>query len=238
MKRESVVLPWFGTVLGRCVLGFLAFASLAGCGTQVDGLRVAWADKGGSPVLATSDLAQCPDMAGIYLTQGRVIESSSKHPHPANMHMLLAEHLVVRGMERAVPGAWESAPAATVTWRATDDGWSIRSDDSQGATQEGRIRKLNGAADPERQSMEFANRGFGPDRSNGCTDGRLWMATTSTWSQYESLSNVRYVAVLRPEQGGLRVSLLSERRSLGLLPWWSGSEDTAQYWFDRAPATP
>lgn len=41
----------------------------------------------------------------------------------------------------------------------------------------------------------------------------------------------RTVALLRPQAGGLLVSVRRESRSIGLLPWYSSDEVRSQYWF-------
>ena len=45
---------------------------------------------------------------------------------------------------------------------------------------------------------------------------------------------LRHVALLRPDAGGLLVTLQREADSIGMLPWYSNDSTISQYWF--APA--
>ena len=104
--------------------------------------------------------------------------------------------------------------------------------DGRGGKLEGRLPGAASPAgdlvDPARQQIMLVS---------GCAQGRLWISAREDWRQHESQGVRRHVAMLRPEGGGLLLTVRRESDSIGmLLPWYSNDSRVSQYWF--APAGP
>lgn len=193
---------------------------------------------GGLPIRNTpSDLAQCPDLSGSYQSQGQIVSRSGKPVADPDLYALLARPLAVRALSQA-PDLWDGHPPATVAlWRA-DDAWRIAVANGQGATVQGRLPLLNGAADPQPNEPPYTADLL--SRTNGCARDRLWIATESVRTQHESYTADSHVGVLTATPEALFLDLWSERRQMGLLPWAFVDTAVTRYRFARltTPASP
>lgn len=220
------------SISGRVGLGAVALSGLlAGCGTTIGGINASWA-RDGSPVSAASDLMQCPDLTGEYRAIGQVI-SSTDASAPVDLHELLADRLTVRGLDPIDASPREATTAASVTLTKQDGEWRILSRDGNGGEITGRLPLLNGGLDQAPPEEARRRTPLGPVRYNGCSRGRLWIGSSSSWTQYESQTTVRRVGVMAADGDGLILDLLDERRTLALLPWASTSRTMTRYRFPR-----
>lgn len=219
----------------------LMAAVLSACGvSRVDGVSVAWPSfNEGSLVAPPSDPAQCPDLAGTYRAQG---ERRSGDPDAVALNDLrnfFLHSLDLPGMRDTLLPEWRSTPDATVAFSAYAGGWNVLALDGRGARSAARLPMLNGAQDPAAPKAE-ARHGFpdGVRRLTGCAQGRLWVSVRYDWRQYESMGVLRHVAMFRPHEGGLLVTVQRESDSIGMLPWYSNDGSVSQYWFAPAPVHP
>ena len=100
--------------------------------------------------------------------------------------------------------------------------------DGRGGKLEGRLpdaaSPADGLADPARSQVMLVS----------AAQGRLWISAREDWRQHESQGVRRHVAMLRPEGGGLLLTVRRESDSIGmLLPWYSNDSRVSQYWFAR-----
>ena len=128
--------------------------------------------------------------------------------------------------------AWNPAPGASVAFASDAQAWRALLRDGRGGKLEGRLpdaaSPADGLADPARSQVMLVS---------GCAQGRLWISAREDWRQHESQGVRRHVAMLRPEGGGLLLTVRRESDSIGmLLPWYSNDSRVSQYWF--APAGP
>lgn len=229
MIRSVPVSPTRLLAISAVLLG----VTTAGCGTTADGLAVSWRTALAAPVAAPSSLAQCPDISGVYAAQGVVETSSAKTPRLSDLQALLAGPLAIEGL-RAAPAPVPQTSPPQIRIERHDEGWRILG--AGGAI--GDLPFLNGAAEPQRPVAEPRpdNRLFGVARYNGCAKGRLWIAASSTRTQYENLNVTRAVAVLDPQADALHLTLSDHQENTGLLPWAVKSRSLTRYRFDRIPA--
>ncbi|CAB3925898.1 hypothetical protein LMG26858_05798 [Achromobacter anxifer] len=223
--------------MGRlAVLGLAALALSACSSSRVDGVSVAWPPfKEGTLASLPADPAQCPDLSGAYQAQGKFVSGDRDAAELNDLRNFLMYPLDLPGMRDTPQPEWRSGPEATVAFKPVADGWEVLALDGQGARAAGRLVQLNGAQDPA--ALPGAARPSVPDgirRASGCTQGRLWISVRHDWRQYESMGVRRHVALLRPEAGGLLVTVQRESDTIGLLPWYSNDGSVFQYWF--APA--
>ncbi|MND82147.1 hypothetical protein D3C80_739690 [compost metagenome] len=206
----------------------LAGLTLCACTTTVGGL----------PVRNTpSDLSQCPDLSGAYRAQGETLSRRGKPVEVPDLNALLARPLAVRDLSQA-PEIWRDAPPSAVTLSRQGAVWRIETVNGQGATAEGRLPLLNGASDPEPNEAPYAADLL--SRVNGCADGKLWIATESVRTQFESYTAHSRFGVLTPAPEALFLDLWTERRQIGLLPWAFVDRSVVRYRFARvtSPASP
>ncbi|MNV53021.1 hypothetical protein D3C71_1451440 [compost metagenome] len=104
-------------------------------------------------------------------------------------------------------------------------------DNGRGANVEGRLPLLNGAPDPEPNEPPYTADLL--SRANGCARGKLWIATESVRTQYESYTANSHVGVLTSTPDALLLDLWSERRQIGLLPWTFVDRSLTRYHFAR-----
>lgn len=220
----------------RLAWAAMALAGLSACGvTTVDDVRVAWPDfKQGAPLVLPSDPAQCPDLGGTYLAAGELRGGKASVAGLSDLQRFLANALALPDLQDTAERQWQPTAAARVTFSPAAGGWNIQAEDGQGGQSAALLRQRDGAADPDPADPPQPPR-VGASRYTGCTQGRFWVTARRDWHQYESMGVYRYVALLRPQQGGLLVSVQRESHSIGLLPWYSSDSEQAQYWF--APAT-
>ncbi|MND93565.1 hypothetical protein D3C80_857530 [compost metagenome] len=216
--------------LAALCLAALCLASLAlgACTTTVGGL----------PVRNTpSDLSQCPDLSGAYRAQGEILNRRGKPVADPDLNALLARPLAVRDLSQA-PEIWRDAPPSAVTLSRQDAAWRIETVNGQGVTAAGRLPLLNGAADPEPNEAPYAADLL--SRTNGCARGKLWIATESVRTQYESYTAHSHIGVLAATPEALILDLWTERRQIGLLPWTFVDRSVTRYRFARltSPASP
>ncbi|WEK57261.1 MAG: hypothetical protein P0Y52_12010 [Candidatus Brevundimonas phytovorans] len=212
----------------------LRLAALALAGLT---LGACTATVGGLPIRNTpSDLAQCPDLSGAYQAQGEILSRRGAPTAEPDLNALLARPLAVRDLSQA-PDVWGDGAPTTITLSQAAGGWRITADNGRGAAAEGRLPLLNGAPDPQPNEPPYAADLL--SRTNGCARGRLWIATESVRTQYESYSANSHVGVLTPTPDALLLDLWSERRQIGLLPWTFVDRSLTRYRFARiaAPAT-
>lgn len=217
----------------------LALAVLAGCGaSRLDGVPVAWTGfRDTQPMVLPSDPAQCPDLAGVYLATGEYRSGNAQSKVLADLYGFLAHSLQLQGVRGEGQPEWRPSPQATVTFAPGAQGWQVQAQDGQGARFTAPLPLLNGARDPD--DADAPGRPLMPNalsRYTGCTEGRLWVSVRYDWRQHEAMGVRRHVALFRPLEGGLLVSVQRESDTIGLLPWYSNDADTFQYWF--APASP
>ncbi|CAB3654453.1 hypothetical protein LMG26788_01734 [Achromobacter pulmonis] len=216
----------------RWALAGLLLAALAGCGVStVDEVRVTWPPfKDGTALVLPSDPAQCPDLAGTYRVAGQA-RAGEAAAGVADLRRFLAYTLDLPDLRDTAQLAWRPTPAARVTFKAAPQGWQVLADDGQG----GRFTGLLPLRDVTAGSVRPAH---GPladiQHFGGCTQGRYWISARRDWRQYESMGVFRTVALLRPQAGGLLVSVQRESHSIGLLPWYSSDETRSQFWFGPA----
>lgn len=228
--------------MGRLAAAALIALALSGCGaSRVDGVSVTWPPfRDGTLASLPSDPAQCPDLAGTYRAQGEFVSGDREAGALKDLRNFLQYPLDLPGMGDNPLPEWRSGPEATVAVTAAADGWEVLALDGQGARSSGHLAQLNGAQDTAAQpgtARPDAARPSRPDgirRLSGCTQGRLWVSVRHDWRQYESMGVRRHMALLRPEAGGLLVTVRQESDSIGLLPWYSNDGSVFQYWF--APA--
>jgi hypothetical protein len=204
----------------------LAALSLAGlmlgaCTTTVGGL----------PVRNTpSDLAQCPDLSGVYQSQGEILSRRGKSTAEPDLNALLARPLAVRDLSQS-PDLWRDGAPTKVAMSLKDSAWRIETADDQGGAAEGRLPLLNGAPDPQPNEPPYTADLL--SRANGCARDRLWITTHSVQTQYESYTANHHVGVLSATPEALILDLWSERRQLGLLPWAFVDRSLTRYRFAR-----
>lgn len=210
----------------------VALAGLSACGvTTVDEVRVSWPDfEQGAPLVLPSDPAQCPDLAGVYRAAGERRAGEAPAAALDDLQRFLANTLALPGLRDTVERHWQPTAKASVSFSPEPGGWRIQADDGQGGGSAGMLRQQDGAVDPDPVDLAQPPL-FGVARYTGCTQGRFWVTARRDWRQYESMGVYRYVAVLRPQAGGLLVSVQRESHSIGLLPWYSSDTTEAQYWF-------
>ncbi|WP_255468185.1 hypothetical protein [Achromobacter sp. UMC71] len=221
----------------RLAAGAVALAGLSACGVStVDELRVTWPDfKQGAPLVLPSDPAQCPDLAGTYRAAGERRAGDAPVDGLDDLQRFLANTLTLPGLRDTAERQWQPTANATVTFNAATGGWRIQADDGKGGGSAAWLGQRDGAVDPDPVDPAQPP-SFGVVRYTGCTQGRFWVTARRDWHQYESMGVYRYVAVLRPQAGGLLVSVQRESHSIGLLPWYSSDTSQAQYWFAPAAA--
>jgi hypothetical protein len=199
----------------------LAGLTLGACATTVGGL----------PVRNTpSDLAQCPDLSGLYQSQGEIISRQGKPTAEPDLNALFARPLAVRDLSQS-PDLWRDGTPTTVALSQQDGVWRIVADNGRGANVEGRLPLLNGAPDPEPNEPPYTADLL--SRANGCARGKLWIATESVRTQYESYTANSHVGVLTSTPDALLLDLWSERRQIGLLPWTFVDRSLTRYRFAR-----
>ena len=206
----------------------VAGLSLGACTTTVGGL----------PIKNTpSDLAQCPDLSGVYQAQGQILSQRGKPVADPDLNTLLARPLAVRSLSQS-PDTWADAPTATVALTRDGDAWRIEAANSQGAAAQGRLPLLNGAADPHPNEPPYSHDLL--SRTNGCARDRLWIAAESVRTQHESYTADSHVGVLTATPEALFLDLWSQRRQMGLLPWAFVDTSITRYRFARltTPASP
>lgn len=204
----------------------LAALSLAGLT-----LGACTATVGGLPVRNTpSDLAQCPDLSGVYQSQGEIVSRRGKPTADPDLNALLARPLAVRDLSQS-PDLWRDGAPTTVVLSLQDGTWRIEAANGQGAAAEGRLPFLNGAPDPEPNEPPYTADLL--SRANGCARGRLWIATESVRTQYESYTANSHVGVLTATPEALLLDLWTERRQIGLLPWTFVDKSLTRYRFAR-----
>ncbi|WP_148260624.1 hypothetical protein [Achromobacter xylosoxidans] len=225
--------------MGRLALLALAALTLSGCGaSKVDGVAVTWPPfRDGTLASLPADPAQCPDLAGTYRAQGEFVSGDREAGALPDLRNFLRYPLDLPGMDDNPLPEWRSGPEATVAFTAAAEGWQVLALDGQGARSSGHLTQLNGAQDPAalpgaaRPSAARPSRPDGIRRVSGCSHGRLWVSVRHDWHQYESMGVRRHVALLRPERGGLLLTVRRESDSIGLLPWYSNEGSVYQYWF-------
>lgn len=199
----------------------LASLTLGACATTVGGLPVA-----NTP----SHLAQCPDLSGIYQSQGEIVSRRGKPVADPDLNALLSRPLTVRDLSKA-PDLWREGPPSTVALSLHDGVWRIETANGQGAAAEGRLPLLNGAPDPQPNEEPYTADLL--SRTNGCARDTLWIATHSVRTQYESYTANHHVGVLSATPEALFLDLWSERRQMGLLPWAFVDRSLTRYRFAR-----
>ena len=217
----------------RMTAGVALAVTLAACGSsRLDGVPVDWPGFR-EPRLATapSEPAQCPDLTGPYRIQGE-FRTGERDASLDDLGRFLAWTLYLPGMGGGDSRAWNPAPGASVTFASDAQAWRALLRDGRGGKLEGRLPGAASPAgdlvDPARQQIMLAS---------GCAQGRLWISAREDWRQHESQGVRRHVAMLRPEGGGLLLTVRRESDSIGmLLPWYSNDSRVSQYWF--APAGP
>lgn len=205
----------------------LAGMTLAACTTTVGGL----------PIRNTpSDLAQCPDLSGAYQAQGEILSRRGRPTADPDLNALLARPLAVRDLSQS-PDLWREGQPTTVALSREEGAWRIRAENGRGAVAKGRLPLLNGAPDPEPNEPPYTADLL--SRANGCARGKLWIATESVRTQYESYTANSRVGVLTPTPEALLLDLWTERRQIGLLPWTFVDRSVTRYRFARiaTPAT-
>ena len=225
--------------VGRLAAAALALAGLSACGVStVDEVRVSWPDfQQGEPLVLPSDPAQCPDLAGTYRAAGERRSGEFAVAALTDLQRFLANTLSLSGLPDTAQREWRPTAEASVTFTPVPGGWRIQADDGQGGGSTGLLRQRDGAADPDGVAADPPRHPLeGVRRYSGCTQGRFWVTARRDWRQYESMGVFRYVALLRPQAGGLLVSVQRESHSIGLLPWYSSDDTQAQYWFAPAGA--
>jgi hypothetical protein len=104
----------------------LAGLTLGACATTVGGL----------PVRNTpSDLAQCPDLSGLYQSQGEIISRQGKPTAEPDLNALFARPLAVRDLSQS-PDLWRDGTPTTVALSQQDGVWRIVADNGRGANVE------------------------------------------------------------------------------------------------------
>lgn len=206
-------------------LGAVSFAfaglSLGACATTVGGL----------PVKNTpSDLAQCPDLSGVYHAQGEILSRRGKSTADPDLNALLARPLAVRALSQA-PTVWRDGPPATVALLRDGKAWRIKVSNDQGATAQGRLPLLDGAADPQPNEPPYTADLL--SRTNGCARDKLWIATESVRTQHESYTANSHVGVLTATPEALFLDLWAQQRQMGLLPWAFVDTAVTRYRFAR-----
>lgn len=226
--------------MGRLAAAALAALALTGCASRVDGVSVTWPPfRDGTLASLPSDPAQCPDLAGTYRAQGEFVSGDREAGALKDLRNFLKYPLDLPGIGDNPLPEWRSGPEATVAFTAAADGWEVLALDGQGARASGHLPQLNGARDPAaRPDAARPSRPDGIRRLSGCTQGRLWVSVRHDWHQYESMGVRRHMALLRPEAGGLLVTVQQESDSIGLLPWYSNDGSVFQYWFAPAGRRP
>ncbi|MNL18995.1 hypothetical protein D3C87_1401680 [compost metagenome] len=215
----------------------LALAALTACvSSRLDEVPVAWTGfRDPQPVVLPSDPTQCPDLAGVYQAAGEYRSGDRQSKSLADLYMFLAHPLDLQGLRDGSPPEWRAAPQATVAFAPGARGWDVLAQDGQGGQFRGQLPLLDGARDSVASPVPFNPRmPGGIVRHTGCAQGRLWVSVRTDWAQYESMGVLRHVALLRPDAGGLLVTLQRESDSIGMLPWYSNDSTISQYWF--APA--
>ncbi|WP_454674654.1 hypothetical protein [Achromobacter pestifer] len=218
--------------------GLVMLLALSACGvSKVDGVSVTWPPfREGTPVVLPSDPAQCPDLTGLYRAQGEFRSGDRDSAALKDLRKFLYYPLDLPGMRDDPLPEWQSTPEATVAFTSTAGGWDVQALDGRGARSVAHLALLNGAQDPASLPNDvgfpFPN---GIQRHAGCIQGRLWISVRHDWRQHESMGVRRNVALLRPEAGGLLVTVQHESDWIGLLPWYFNEGSTFQYWF--APAS-
>ncbi len=234
-KNAMKTAPWATAAArraGRLAVAALALAGLSACGVStVDEVRVSWPDfQKGGPLVLPSDPAQCPDLAGTYRAAGELRSGEAAMGGLTDLQRFLANTLSLSGLPDTAQREWRPTAAASVTFTPVPGGWRIQADDGQGGGSTGLLHQRDGAADPDAADLPRHPR-QGVSRYSGCTQDRLWVTVRRDWHQYESMGVFRYVALLRPQAGGLLVSVQRESHSIGLLPWYSSDNTQAQVWF-------
>lgn len=216
----------------RWLMAALALATLAGCGVStVDEVRVAWPPfKDGTALALPSDPAQCPDLSGTYRVAGEP-RAGEAAAGVGDLRRFLAYTLDLPGLPDTAEHAWRPTPAASVTFNAAPQGWQVVADDGQGGRFTGLLPLRDATAGVDRPADGPLAALPGVQHFGGCTQGRFWISARRDWRQYESMGVFRTVALLRPQAGGLLVSVQRESHSIGLLPWYSSDEVRSQYWF-------
>lgn len=206
--------------LGVVSVAFAGLA-LAACATTVGGL----------PVRNTpSDLAQCPDLSGVYKAQGQIVSRRGKPTTDPDLNALLSRPLAVRALSQG-PAVWRDGPPVRVALSLEDAAWRIETANGQGARAEGRLPLLNGEADPHPNEPPYTADLL--TRTNGCARDKLWIATESVRTQFESYTANSHVGVLSATPEALFLDLWSERRQMGLLPWTFVDKSMTRYRFAR-----
>ena len=186
---------------------------------------------GGLPIRNTpSDLAQCPDLSGVYRAQGDILSRRGKPTAAADLNALLARPMAVRNLSQA-SDLWRDGAPTTVALAQQDGVWRIETVNGRGVAAEGRLPLLNGRADPPLNEPPYAADLL--SRTNGCARGKLWIATESVRTQYESYTANSYVGVLTSAPEALLLDLWTERRQIGLLPWTFVDRSVTRYRFAR-----
>ncbi|WP_312428772.1 hypothetical protein [Achromobacter sp.] len=215
----------------------LLATALAGCSaSRVDDVAVKWPSfKDNTQVLLPSDPAQCPDLSGIYRAQGERRAGDADAFLLEDLRGFLLYPLDLPGMRDAPAPAWKLSSRSTVTFVADARGWQIETRDGQGAREAALLALHDGGASAMAAGGEAMRPGNDIWRAAGCTQGRLWISVRHDWRQHESMGVRRHVAVLRKDAGGLLLTVQRESDSIGmLLPWYTNTGDSFQYWF--APA--
>ena len=210
------------------VCAVFAVLALGACTTTVGGL----------PIRNTpSDLAQCPDLSGVYQAQGEILSRRGNPTADPDLNALLARPLAVRSLSQS-PDTWADGAPATVALARDGEAWRIVVAKGQGAAAQGRLPLLNGAADPYPNEPPYSHDLL--SRTNGCARGKLWIATESVRTQHESYTADSHVGVLTATPEALFLDLWSERRQMGLLPWAFVDTAVTRYRFARltTPASP
>lgn len=216
----------------RWLMAALALATLAGCGVStVDEVRVAWPPfKDGTALVLPSDPAQCPDLSGTYRVVGEP-RAGEAAAGVGDLRRFLAYTLDLPGLPDTAEHAWRPTPAASVTFNAAPQGWQVVAHDGHGGRFTGLLPLRDATAGVDRRADGPLAALPGVQHFGGCTQGRFWISARRDWRQYESMGVLRTVALLRPQAGGLLVSVQRESHSIGLLPWHSSDEVRSQYWF-------
>lgn len=193
--------------------------------------------KDGTALVLPSDPAQCPDLSGAYRVVGEP-RAGEAAAGVGDLRRLLAYTLDLPGLSDTADRAWRPTSAASVTFKVLPQGWQVLADDGQGGRFAGLLPMRDGPAGS-------AGRADGPldaradiQHFGGCSQGRYWISVRRDWRQYESMGVFRTVALLRPQAGGLLVSVQRESHSIGLLPWYSSEETRSQVWFGPSVASP
>nr|WP_314359705.1 hypothetical protein [uncultured Achromobacter sp.] len=212
--------------------------TLAACGvSRVDEVAVTWPSfKSGEPVVLPSDPAQCPELAGTYRARGE-LRAGEENGALKDLHTFFLYPLDLPGMRESLLPEWRPTDQATVSMAAEGRGWGVLALDGQGARSAARLPMQDGAQDMTAMPGDARlNMPDGIRRYTGCTQGRLWVSVRHDWRQHEAMGVRRHVAMFRPQDGGLLVTVQRESDSIGLLPWYSNESSVSQYWF--APVQP